>query len=63
VQWPFSANPIDYGFLLYAHDERPEDAPDDIWAICQAARRNGCDYVKLDSDAEPLEGLTLYDHA
>ncbi len=67
--WGHSGNPIDYGFFMYAHDERPDWAdegpkkcPDDIWAICVKARELGCDYVKLDCDGEILEGLESYDH-
>lgn len=60
--WPFSADPISYGFILYAHDERPDACPDDIWALCVRARELGADYIKLDCDAEPVDGLEVYDH-
>ncbi len=61
-QSPYSVDPVSYGFLLYAHDERPDGAPDDVWAICVKARELGCDYVKLDCDAETLDGLEAFDH-
>lgn len=69
--WGFSGNPIDHGFFLYAHDERPDyggeaygyrPCPDDIWALCVKARELGADYIKLDCDAEEVEGLEVYDH-
>lgn len=65
--WGHSGNPIDYGFFMYAHEERPEftpelRCPDDVWAICVKARELGADYIKLDCDAEEVEGLEVYDH-
>ncbi len=68
--WGFSGNPIDHGFFMYAHDERPQygtgaepkECPDDIWAACVKARELGCDYIKFDCDAGEVAGLHAYDH-
>ncbi len=65
--WPHSGNRVDYGFLMYAHDERPtfdpgKKCPDEVWACCVKARELGADWLKFDCDADEIDGLEVFDH-
>ena len=46
-----------YGFFLNTalvlEDERPVDVSDTLWAILEAAERQGCDWLLIDRD-EPV---------
>lgn len=52
------------GWFFYA-DENPSSPylgiPDDVIRLMQEARKRGCEYVLLDRDAEPLDGLPTYE--
>jgi hypothetical protein len=65
-----SGGPNSYGWVLYAHEEpislgRPGEPngelPADLFACMTAARRNGCDFIKLDSDGPHVDGLESWD--
>jgi hypothetical protein len=53
VPWA-NTTPTSHGFIVYAHDERASDGFDDLWAVLQFARAQGCDYVMFDADASTL---------
>lgn len=64
---PFAGGPTDYGWFAYAHDENcgeGDDAiPEEMFACMTFARAQGCDYILFDCDAEPIEGLPVFDHS
>lgn len=65
-EWPCSGGPYgDYGWFLYAHDENCDEGdqkiPDDLWAVMQFARKEGCNYILLDRDGDTTEELPIYD--
>jgi hypothetical protein len=57
----------EYGWFFYVgsdeHDALPEIVRKSrgLFAVILCARVNGCSYVLLDRDAEPLPGVPLYD--
>jgi len=48
-----------HGWFLYAGLVPAEPVPADLLAVMRCAQRLRCDYVLLDSDARPLEGLPI----
>ncbi|GGJ75685.1 hypothetical protein GCM10010123_02100 [Pilimelia anulata] len=60
------ADAREYGFLLWVPADPDAYATDypgvraDVLALQRYARELGCDYVLLDSDAEPVPGLAVY---
>lgn len=52
------ADAIEYGWIMWAFDERgDDDIGDELWAICELARKHGCDWIKFDCDAGLVSGL------
>jgi hypothetical protein len=56
----------EYGWLLYVGndanpvvEEIPSPSPGLVGAI-KTARNNGCTYLLLDRDAEPIDGIPVY---
>jgi hypothetical protein len=65
-EWPCAGGPYgEYGWLVYVHDENAgvgRDAiPTDLFEAMCWARKQGCDYVLFDCDADMIEGLPTYD--
>jgi len=52
---------LPFGFFVHASDEPCEDVPDNIRRVMARARELDCDYILFDQDAEPCEGLPLFD--
>lgn len=60
--WPISGGPYgDYGWFLNAGETTLKEVPDDLKACMQFARKNGCDYLLLDRDADTTEELPTYE--
>lgn len=56
------ADDIEYGWLMWAYDERSsDDIGDELWAACEYARANGCDYIMFDRDADAIDDLPKFD--
>lgn len=49
-----------YGWFFWAPEERGE-LPEDLWAVCELARANGCQYVLMDCDGPKIKELPYYD--
>jgi len=54
-----------YGWWMYAIDDCYEDncLSDNLTRICKHARKNGCDYILFDCDAETDEELPVFEEA
>lgn len=57
---------VDYGYLVRVPDPGEDDEADaalrlDIGALVEAARSQRCKYLRLDRDADPIEGLPTYE--
>ncbi|MER8376664.1 hypothetical protein [Mesorhizobium sp. M1409] len=64
--WPCAGGPYaEYGWFVYAHDENSgpgENAiPADLFDVMTWARRQGCEYILFDCDADQVDGLPAYD--
>lgn len=58
--YPVMGGPIPYGFFVYAHDEQgdgPDAIPEDLWACCEFARAQGCDYIRFDAEEDVVDEL------
>ena len=51
----------EHGFFVYASEEPGDDVSDNIKRAMAKARELDCDYLLFDQDAEPCEGLPLFD--
>lgn len=49
-----------YGWLLYADEDPNEAWPADVQRLMRKARELGADWIDLDTDGDPIEGLQLY---
>lgn len=51
----------EYGWVFYAHDEKAgigkDQIPDDLWNVMVFARKQGCDNILFDRDAEIIPEL------
>lgn len=52
----------DYGWIVYALEDRDNSIPDDLWACMEYARKHHSDYILFDRDAIETEELTVYDY-
>ena len=57
---------VNYGYRVYAGQlgdiGKPEEAvPDEVAAVCELARQQGCTYVIFDCDGYTLESLPVFD--
>ncbi|MGX7743949.1 DUF5983 family protein [Rhodopseudomonas parapalustris] len=64
--WPcVGGRYADYGWFVYAHEENTDVGadviPDDLFAVMTWARGEGFDYILLDHDGDPIEGMTTYE--
>ncbi len=60
--WPVIGGPYaDYGWFIYVHDENDGKIPDDLWAVCQFANKNGFDNILFDCDASQVDGLPTWE--
>lgn len=59
--WPVSGMTGEHGWLIYAHDERPDGCPDDLWKCIERAHTEGASYLWFDQDLDPIDGLATYD--
>lgn len=59
--WPVFGFQGVYGWVIYAHDEDYLEIPRDLWGVCEYARKNGCDYIMFDADADMIEELPHYE--
>lgn len=56
---------VEFGWFIYAPEERPEKLPfDDLWVCLAKAREMGARYVLFDADADTAGQIDLpaYDH-
>jgi hypothetical protein len=60
-RWPVAGWQGQHGWIIYAHDERPEECPDDLWLCIEHARAAGGNYLRLDSDGDTVDGLPVYE--
>lgn len=61
LNWPSNGGRYgEYGWFFYAPPERPQDMPEDMWAICQVARAVDCPYILLDRDGPTFEHLDTH---
>jgi hypothetical protein len=65
---PIYDHPDGFGWLVYVPDpqrvaewEGPDPIPADLIACFDKARELRCDYILFDCDAQPIDGLPLYD--
>lgn len=56
-----SVYPFTYGFWIYVPSEIPSHLPPSLAACLRLAKENGCVWLQLDQDAEPLDILPVYD--
>lgn len=56
-----SVYPFDYGFWIHVPHEIPVSLPPSLAACLRLAKENGCTWLQLDQDAEPLDDLPVYD--
>lgn len=66
TSWPWCGGPYgEYGWMFYCAEENNGEGdrhiPDDLFAVMQFARANGCDNVLLDRDSEPVDGLPTWE--
>ena len=61
-KWPMGGGVFDYGFLLYAHEEAPENTPADLLPIYEWAVSHGWTYILIDRDADTVADLPQYNH-
>ncbi|MHB0667100.1 DUF5983 family protein [Roseomonas mucosa] len=59
-QGEVSCGAMPYGWFVYAYDERP-DISDTLWALMVEARRQDCDYLLFDADAQALPDFPCFD--
>ncbi|MGQ7794438.1 DUF5983 family protein [Faunimonas sp. B44] len=57
---PISLAKTEYGWFLYAPEDRITWYPQDLWACLQKAREMGCCYALFDCDAERVDYLPYY---
>ena len=56
-----------YGWWVYCNSVLEDDlggrewVPDDLWRCMELANKNSCEWLCLDSDAQIIEGLPVYD--
>lgn len=52
-----------YGWFVYARENEygVDDVPKDLLAVLKKARENECEWIMLDRDEEPIEGLPVYE--
>lgn len=60
-KWPVAGWSGVHGWIIYAHDERPDDCPDDLWRCIEYARAHGAGYVRFDSDADRVDDLPWHE--
>lgn len=56
-----SVYPFAYGFWIHVPQEIPENTPECLASCLRLAKENGCAWLQLDQDAEPLDELPVYD--
>lgn len=57
-----SVYPFAYGFWIFIPDYGlRETIPKPLAACLRLAKENGCEWLRLDCDAEPLDELPVYD--
>lgn len=66
AEWPCCGGRYGYyGWFVYAHEENfgiGDDAiPDDLFAVMTWARKQGCEHILFDCDADVVDGLATYD--
>lgn len=59
--WPVFGFRGAYGWVVYAHDESDWEIPQDLWGVCEYARKNDCDYIMFDADADIIDDLPHYE--
>lgn len=65
-EWPrVGGHYGEYGWFVYAHDENAGVGRDaihtDLFEVMSWARKQRCDYVLFDCDADEIESLPAYD--
>jgi len=60
-KWPVAGWSGIHGWIIYVHDERPDDCPDDLWACIEYARAHGAGYVRFDADADRVDELPYHE--
>jgi len=52
----------DYGWLIYAQadPQEPEGFPADLQACMDFSKKHGCQWLRLDCDGEPADGLKYF---
>ena len=60
--WPvFGFNGV-FGWVIYVHEEQEDlEIPQELWAVFDYARKNGCDYVMFDADADMIDDLPHFE--
>lgn len=66
TEWPGCGGPYgEYGWMFYCSEENNGEGdrhiPDELFAVMQFARANGCDNVLLDRDSDPVDGLPTWE--
>lgn len=65
-EWPCLGGTYgEYGWFLYAHDENagvdPDVIPSELFDVMTWARKQGCNYILFDIDADEVEDLPAFD--
>lgn len=62
-QWPCLGGPYgDYGWFFFCHEENDGTIPAELFDVMVWARKNHrTDNILLDCDADPVEGLPVFD--
>jgi len=62
----FCMGPTPYGWFCWAGMEDDADnlqaLPVDLQACIREAKRQGCDYIHFDADADTIDVLAVFDH-
>lgn len=62
--WPCVGGPYgQHGWFVYAHDENGEGKdyiPEDLFAVMQYAKTQGCHNILFDCDSDPIEQLPKF---
>lgn len=66
TEWPFCGGHYgEYGFFGYCSEsnigEGDRHIPDELFAVMQFARAQGCDNVLFDRDADPVDALPTWE--
>ncbi len=61
--WHVSVDAYDYGWRVYIGSEFGPDRhiPPDLYALMKLAHNNGCKWLRLDCDADTIDGFQEFD--